>query len=871
MKVEYNGITIEYASITDWNETVEYDSSGMNLIANRIELTIEGSVFPLYHTRTVTEITERPKGEDGEETESVETTSVETYKIEGTSTNVTLDDYDSVSEDAREAGFAFRLNSCLRELSIPRQTFMMSNPVTRKTYFVAYPQASQEFANGLSSEQRRNVDINGGPKPRAVRVLQTCNEFARISFTIEISKIRCLGGETTGGSPGDKDPVDGFIVSNRFWTEESIDSNFYMTRTFTGKLRITTATKTVHYYRDVYYPPLEEGFRRDSVRFSESEDGLELNYVVVDKQVRCSAPYPATSFSGEISYSVDNSAVMSLSFQLSMIGRPDAPKKALVFRCIEAFLNKANQINKNGVSGVIQNFTVAESLGDPPAVTLNAKMLLTSLGSTDMSSPSQVTQITLPGISALGDPLEWENMQIGDKSYEYTRTKSEIPNPYGYDVYYVYDEDDNSSSDGRIFSTGTSSYGGAPSGGGKSGTKGFSRKNLGQHELSSKSDSNGASSGNNSGSGTSGESASSGSSSGSSGSSDSSLKGSDYSSEATHGFIKCLATVPCVVHAPRYINDTTFVSEIDLARTTKVTKNRDGTTYGTPTTSGAQDGAVEFPYTLYKSDITYYTDYARMALPQAFPVESTFKSKVTNWDIPGFVRETEVDGSSLDMVLLYIERLKAKETEYMRKIGEEGHTEEEIESFNSNLADVRIRLAEYQDLLSTHVYNTRIVQVAKPIPKAHVVIEAERFGRMPEMPDPEAIVQARLKGETLTPETGYIAGFSTLVFTCLKSEVKICDPRPSTLNKDGVSYYVIGMYEYAMSRPYNKGDEIWLLENPVFGANCYYPKRYIQETNSYVSDPTALKVLYDGSQLTHTSDLVQWEDVEQAEKIGKSY
>lgn len=773
MKVVYNGVTIEYASITDWDETAEYDESGMNLVANKITITVEGSVFPAY--------------------------------VPPEATNVALD------SPGAATSFGFRLNYCLRQLSMPRRIFSMYNPITKPNdrYFVAYPIDT----TGLPNREKRNVDVNGGPKPRSVKVLQMCNEFARISFTIEVTKIRCLAGEVGEGGIGmGIDPTQGYVVSNRFWTDETIDSNFYVTRTFTGKLRISSPNKSVHYYRNLYYPPLEDGFRRDSVRFSESQDGLSLSYVVTDKQVRCAAPYPATSISGSCSFSITNQSVMNAAFQLSMIGRPDAPKKALLQRCIDAFLNKTRQFQEAKCNTMIQSFNVSENIGDPPSVSLSAKLLITSLVSTKETTSADVMQCSIPGLNAISSPPEWGPLTIGERTWYYRRIESPTPNPYGYNVYYCYEDEDflaslnKNSQNESTEDSGTNETGGetAPSEG---------------SETEDEPDPNAP------------------------------IGGSGTSSVAARGYIKCMATAPCYVQTPRYVESSSIASEIDEAKTTRVIEeeNIDDAAYdhegGIEKESGAQPEAVSFPYTLYKSDITYFTDLSRIVLPKARSVAKSSSAANGSESSP----ETDYSSYSLSELKAALESqetsLETAEDEYdLYRMDAENSgmmTQEEIDAYMASYQEVidaiKKEIAAIKREMDSRS-SVRVVQVAQPVPKARVIIEAERFGRLPEMPDPEEIITT--------------TGDDPITFTCLKAETQLCDPRAARNTNESVSYYVIGTYEYAMSRAYKKGDEVWLLQNPTFADACYYPM-IVDTYGNTIPDVAALTTMYDGRQLNH--------------------
>lgn len=810
MKVSYNDITIEYASITNWQEVAQYDSSGMNLIANRIELTIEGSIFPL----------------------AARLSSGAYAKIDGTTTNVTLNNYDSFSPTGPQpatSGFAFRLNYCLRQLSIPRQRFVLSNPITLETYFEAYPYTSDEYVKGLSTSQRRNLDVNGGPKPRNVRVIQTCNEFARISFTIEITKIRCLGGDLGTGDYG-ADPTEGFVVSNRCWTEETIDSNFYVTRTFVGRLRISSLTQSVHFYRDIYYPPLEDGFRRDSVRFAESEDGLELSYAIIDKQVRNAAPYPATAFSGNCSYSIINGAQQVFNINLTMVGRPDAPKRALVARCFQAVTAKIKEVRNSAslggsytANGLVQKMTLSENLGDPPSATIQVSYLLFGMGTESgdegkQSAREAIEQANLPASMVIGKPIQFGSIKLNDDepAIEYDRIRSSCPNPYGYNVYAVYDDERyrNSNSSG--------------SSGGKSNTTGTESSGSG----------------------------SSGSGSGSGGTESGGGSGTDTDSEKEspfyYGYIKCIATAPCLIPEPEY---TTMPSKgnktQDAKMSTKVVQDEKGTEYET-SSSGAQQEAVDCPYSLYKSDISYYTDYSTVALPRAektddeTPTSSSSSigagaaisdgpspsSAYTNEQLLDIIEDKEAELTSLRGELA-IEKMTTTTTYGMA----DEPDSEIIRSLMNQIEEVKRELQELRQEQESR-NSTKIIRFAKPVPKARVVIEAERFGRLPEMPNPDEIITT--------------SGSNPIAFTCLKAETQLCEPRVAVNTTDSVSYAVIGTYEFAMSRAYQKGDEIWLLQNPTFAANNYYPKLTDTYGNKY-NDVDAVKCLFNGKQLNHVA------------------
>lgn len=765
MKVYYNGVVLQRVETTSWNETVEYDSTGMNMTANKITFTFEGSVHPTQHT-------------------------CDDHIVAPLTSPI------SINADVRRIAFTpdtgipeqnltlrQQLNLCLRQLSMPRGSFSVYDDVNGLRIFEAFPEDS---ADQLTETERRNIDVAGGPKPQSVSVLHVYNEYARISFTIEIEKIRCLGGETAPFSELGTDPTSGFVVSNRCWTTETIDQNFYTTRTLTGQLKISSAKKSVHFYRDIYYPPLEEGFMRESLRYSESEDGLTLSYAVTDRQVRCSAPFPATAFSGGVTYSVINGADMRLNMNLTMIGRPDCPKEALTSRALQAVTKKIEAFSKTS-DGFIEKFDVSENLGDPPSVSVAVALRLFSASKEAIASVNankEIAQLYASHISLIGKPLEFDDFSDGRVVYTYQRTKSPVPNPYGYDVFDAYDDEARA----------------------------------------------------------------------------------DDSETARNPsmlrYIKSIASAPCAIMPPVAAEGDVSSSEITGLAATKVIRDRDGITYSKKKT-GIKQAAINYPISYYKSDITYYTDYSRIALPKAKAVKKgapsgQFTGTLSDGNFTATITEDSLQIGAISAT--------GEGGEYVGSItmtdGMTGTVAITLASatfvtctlegtIGDNTINGTATPTEGDPITFTGLIvwstseddeeeddNTRLVTFARPVPKALVVIEAERFNRLPELPDPDEVVKT--------------SDDKPISFTCVNTEIKICEPQAARGN-DGVSYSIMARYEYVMSRQFKKDDEIWLLQNPTFGSSCYYPKQR-DETGKLVEDKEGLQVLYNGTQLNHESD-----------------
>lgn len=468
MKVYYNGVTLSRVFTERWNETVKYDDTGVNVLGSTITMSFRASV-----------LRDNP---DGTTPSTSPWPTTPPAVIQTDSRGINSGVGGSIDSDTSD-----KLKKMLRNLQIPRCDFIVYDDITGEPVFEAYPAPLPGTDPYEGNEaKKRNIDVNNGPKPLNVQVNSVVNEYYEITFEIEVTKIRCLQGETHEGSTWTTaDPSTGIVVSNRCWTEESIDDNFYTTRTFSGKLSISTNSVSVHSYRHLFYPPLEVGFRRSSIRFSESQDGLSLNYIVTDKQLRNSAPYPATQYAGSVTYSLLNSYKEVVDLQLSLMGAPFTPRKILFGLARLAIYNKLNSFQKstryaNGQVGrnsiMVTKLEISENMNDPPTVTIRANAIMyvdTKKSMSETSSPTSSvpsnelqinesvsespvnTTFASGALSSLGAEavIGYEisdmfktskgNALIVSDAYHqwtYDRKLSSNPNPYGYNIYDVYDD-----------------------------------------------------------------------------------------------------------------------------------------------------------------------------------------------------------------------------------------------------------------------------------------------------------------------------------------------------------------------------------------------------------------------------------------------
>lgn len=802
MYVEYNGVILERAYAESWNEEVVYDSTGVNLIGNKITMTFQGNVYPAYYDnlnmQLVGGVAQGALTNDSDISTNAQlpnyadkvtgqAVSYEQFKTPASSTHVANNVYQS---------FNARLNVILRRLSMPRYDLFVYKWHRPFTGFDSYPTRIDDYPNlegrdylfkafsqdeqvrnstaGLSDADKRNSDVNNGPRPISVRIVQKTDLFAVISFTVEVTKIRCLAGETydtdeksvLGSDPTNENQC---VVSHRCWTEESIDEHFYTTRVTHGRIQIMNPNTSIHWFRrkSTYYPALEDGFKRESVRFAESDDGLTLDYTVTDRQVQNAAPFPATSFSGSAAFSVINGAEMSMHMSITLDGRVDCQRQALLVRALQAVTAKLRNFS-TASNGFIDKFTVTENLEDPPRITVNmsSKLFVLTKGTTEAPSELQMANIWFPLIGRIGRGVEFSSSftTTGNIVVAYDRKKSPNPSPYGYNTYLV----PQASEEGKI-------------------------------------------------------------------------KWEELKRSDSAQFLHVVATAPCIVpsSSAQYVEGggdegaennrlTTIVSKTDYGATEFITKS----TNVTPQ-------ALTYPYTVYKSDISYGTDFKRVILPQ----QSEEKD-------PDEVR-AKIAEKQQELLELIANKPQL--------IGGGEPPQDIIDQINESewkIKKTRSEIEALEKLLNT----TRVVELSRPVATARVVIEAERVGRMPEMPNPDEIVTTQASN----PD-------DQISFTPVSVKTSHCDPIPTPMD-DRLVYKTIGVYDYAMSRRMRKDDQLWLLTNPMYESGAFPTANDGRELPQWVLDMLSmgnvefnqkiieeyrkgtLKNAYAGKQLNHGAE-----------------
>lgn len=166
----------------------------------------------------------------------------------------------------------------------------------------------------------RADDRNNGPKPRRCVVAKIAgSQLLRIDYEIEVCVVDC-----------DSDRNHYGVLSNRWGFEDSIDTDWYTRRTIRGRLRVARLDLNPQAFRGWVVPPLQDGFRRESMDFVTTPDGLTLEYTIVDQQTYAAAPYPATSWKCTHTESTNDGVKSAGELSVELRGPSGVDKRALI-------------------------------------------------------------------------------------------------------------------------------------------------------------------------------------------------------------------------------------------------------------------------------------------------------------------------------------------------------------------------------------------------------------------------------------------------------------------------------------------------------------------------------------------------------------
>lgn len=174
----------------------------------------------------------------------------------------------------------------------------------------------------LHAEDGRSTlhDVNNGPKPLGCHVKHVVGAATlRIEFSIEVCVIDCEYSLNSSG-----------VINNRWQMSDSYDDKWKCTRTIRGRLRIAHINLNPQAFRGWVVPPLQASFRRQSMNFVTSRNGLELDYEIVDREEYAAAPFPAIKFEATHTESSGDGVNSFGDLHVRMTGPPRADKKLLI-------------------------------------------------------------------------------------------------------------------------------------------------------------------------------------------------------------------------------------------------------------------------------------------------------------------------------------------------------------------------------------------------------------------------------------------------------------------------------------------------------------------------------------------------------------
>ena len=283
----YNGVVLRNVLTRSFQQEAVYDDSGTDLLFYRFSIAVTGYLSA--------------------------GTAVTTSGVTYPRTGATPDGYTYASEQ----------HVAVRSLlGKPRQSFELRMGAADDGTGGHVMLQADAMGRGTIPDQ---ADLNNGPKPRSVKVTQVVSgQTLEVEFEIEVCVLECGGAVTGIGNTSG-------VLSNRWSVADTVDSNFFTTRTFTGRLRTITARINAMGLRNWVVPRLEPGFKRQTMTFRVTEDGLNLEYTIVDKEVAFSPPRPATEWSYRYTEGVGSSKLIESSVEI-MLGTSRSIDKKALFR-----------------------------------------------------------------------------------------------------------------------------------------------------------------------------------------------------------------------------------------------------------------------------------------------------------------------------------------------------------------------------------------------------------------------------------------------------------------------------------------------------------------------------------------------------------
>lgn len=379
--VYYNGVKLKNVTTRECDQQLVYDPSGADLLGERVSLSFE----VIVHAQNLATLFEHGA-------------------VVGT----------TGAGQAADPTTQFHLIRA--RLSEPRASLVVT--VNDVPLWTVYPMASTSFLpNALA-------DVDNGPKPRNVRIVAIMgNKAYRISWSVDFMWGQC----PTTGTAGN------IVLSNKWSTSETVDANFYTTRTISGSIRFSSRLFAAHSYRPWCVPGLEYGFRRESINYESDPSGLEARYAITDRQVHTAAPWPATGLNGSYTWSTNlESGTWVHHADFTLTGAPDSDVGLLVSRAIELCDARVKYLDgpENPASKILNEASITENVGDGNSVRVTMTVTM---------YPDNAQTLLLANIAKdqIGKRIELQQLptHFGSSPTDaqpYDPGRSRVPATYGY-------------------------------------------------------------------------------------------------------------------------------------------------------------------------------------------------------------------------------------------------------------------------------------------------------------------------------------------------------------------------------------------------------------------------------------------------------
>jgi hypothetical protein len=294
--VIYNGVEIRNCLTRRFEQECVYDDSGTDKLYDRFIIRVLGYIHKIYASNSPT-------------------------------VGVVLSTNPTSGLAISAASVADNQVVARSRLMEPRKDFRMS--LGTSILLQAGPRVTEVMSQS-PTPQVSFGDVNNGPKPKQCNIVHIAGtNCLTIEFEIEVCVVECQDASNTSG-----------VLNNRWSMKDSIDGNWYTTRTITGRLRVADINLNPQAFRTLVVPPLQNGFKRESIETTTSPDGLNLDYSISDRELYAACPAPGTTWSGTHTIATGDGSQTTGELNVSMEGPKDADKRVMISLCLDIAVQK---------------------------------------------------------------------------------------------------------------------------------------------------------------------------------------------------------------------------------------------------------------------------------------------------------------------------------------------------------------------------------------------------------------------------------------------------------------------------------------------------------------------------------------------------